>query len=107
MSPLSALYLQTAPAGSSNLGLLMILAVFAIFYFLLIMPVQRRQKKIRQMHSELKAGDRVITQGGLRGTIISVKDDSLLLKVAPDSLKLEFVRSAVAQVLTSGEEKSK
>ena len=107
VSPLSAVYLQTAPAGSSNLGLLMILAVFAIFYFLLIMPVQRRQKKIRQMHSELKAGDRVITQGGLRGTIISVKDDSLLLKVAPDSLKLEFVRSAVAQVLTSGEEKSK
>lgn len=107
MSPLPALYLQAAPSGSSNLGLVMILAVFAIFYFLLIMPVQRRQKKIRQMHSELKTGDRVITQGGLRGTIISIKDDTVLLKVAPDSLKLEFVRSAVAQVLTSDQEKSK
>ncbi|HEY7838088.1 MAG TPA: preprotein translocase subunit YajC [Terriglobales bacterium] len=92
-------WLQAAPAGSSNLGLLMILAVFAIFYFLLIMPVQRRQKRMQKMLRELKTGDRVITSGGLRGTIVSLKDDSLQLRIAPDQVKLEFVRAAVAQVV--------
>lgn len=96
---LCALWLQAAPAGGSNLGLLMIVAVFAIFYFLLIMPVQRRQKRMQKMLRELKTGDQVITSGGLRGVIISLKDESLLLRVAPDQIKLEFVRSAVAQVL--------
>lgn len=81
----------------------MILAVFAIFYFLLIMPVQRRQKKIQKMIRELKTGDRVITTGGLRGTIVSLKDDILQLRIAPDGIKLELVRSAVAQVLAEGE----
>jgi len=77
----------------------MILAVFAIFYFLLIMPVQRRQKRMQKMLRELKTGDRVITSGGLRGTIVSLKDDSLQLRIAPDQIKLEFVRAAVAQVV--------
>lgn len=101
-----ALWFQAAPAGSSNLGLLMLLAVFAIFYFLLIMPVQRRQKRLQKMLSELKTGDRVITTGGLRGTIISLKDDVLQIKVAPDSVKLELVRTAVAQVLREDNPKS-
>jgi len=96
---------QATPAGGSNLGLLMILAVFAIFYFLLIMPVQRRQKRVQKMHRELKTGDRVVTSGGIRGTIISLKDDVLQLKVAPDQVKLEFVRSAVAHVISPDESK--
>lgn len=82
------------------MGLLLILAVFAIFYFLLIMPVQRRQKKVQKMLRELKTGDRVITSGGLRGTIVSLKEDSLQLRIAPDQVKLEFVRSAVAHVIS-------
>lgn len=94
------------PAEGGGLGLVMILAVFAIFYFLLIMPVQRRQKKVQKMHRELKTGDRVVTSGGIRGTIISIKDDSLQLRVAPDQIKLEFVRSAIAQVIT-GEQSGK
>ena len=94
-----ALIQAAAPGGSSSLGLFMILAVFAIFYFLLIMPVQRRQKRMQKMIGELKTGDRVITTGGLRGTIVSLKDDSLQLRIAPDGVKLELVRSAVAQVI--------
>ena len=76
----------------------MILAVFAIFYFLLIMPVQRRQKRVQKMHRELQTGDRVVTSGGLRGTIVSIKDDVLQIRVGPDNVKLEFVRSAIAAV---------
>ena len=100
INTLSALWIQAAPAGGGGLGLVMILAVFAIFYFLLIMPVQRRQKRVQKMHSELKTGDKVVTSGGIRGTIVSLKDDSMHLQIGPDRVKLEFVRSAVAQVLS-------
>ena len=82
----------------------MIVAVFAIFYFLLIMPVQRRQKKMQKMVRELKTGDRVITSGGLRGTIVSLKEDSLQLRIPPDQVKLELVRSAVAHVISEDTE---
>jgi len=81
----------------------MILAVFAIFYFLLILPVQRRQKRTQKMIRELKNGDRVVTSGGMRGTIISLKDDSVQIRVEPDKVKLEFVRSAVAHVMKEDE----
>lgn len=93
--------MQAAPAAAGNgLELLMLVAIFGIFYFLFILPMNRRQKRIRQMHGSLKAGDRVITSGGLRGTIVSIKDDILQLRLAPDSVKVELVRSAVAQVVS-------
>ena len=87
-----------SPAAGSLPGFVLILLVFVIFYVLLIMPVQRRQKKLQRMLKELKTGDRVITTGGLRGTIISLKDDAVQLRLPPDNLKLEFVRSAIAHV---------
>lgn len=99
------MWAQAPAAGGGSLGLVMILAVFAIFYFLLIMPVQRRQKRVQKMLRELKTGDRVITSGGMRGTIVSIKEDSLLLRVPPDQVKLEFVRSAVAHVVSEADEK--
>lgn len=83
--------------------LLLPLLFFALIYFLMIAPQQRKQKKWQQMLTELKNGDRVTTNGGIRGTIISVKDDCVLLRVAPDNIKLEFVKSAIAAVTTSEE----
>jgi preprotein translocase subunit YajC len=85
---------------------LMFLLIIAVFYFLLIRPNQTRQKKWAQMLSEIKAGDRVTTNGGIRGTIISVKDDSVQLRVPPDNLRMEIVKSAIATVNT-GEEAAK
>lgn len=79
-------------------GLLPLVAIFAIFYFLLILPQQRRQKRWQQMLGELKAGDRVITSGGIRGTILSVKDDAVQLRVPPDNLRLEVARSAIVSL---------
>jgi preprotein translocase subunit YajC len=55
------------------------------------------------MLSELKNGDRVTTNGGIRGVIISVKDDAVQLRVPPDNIKLEFVKSAIAAVTTPDE----
>ncbi len=93
------------PGGSGLLGLAPLLFIFAIFYFLLIMPQQRKQKKWQAMLGELKSGDRVVTSGGLRGTIISLKDDALTLRVPPDNLKLEVSRGSVVSVTTAEEGK--
>ena len=72
--------------------------IFVIFYFLLFLPTQRKQKQQREMLDGLKTGDRVVTTGGLRGTIVSVKEDCLHLRVPPQDIRLEIVRSAVASV---------
>jgi preprotein translocase subunit YajC len=94
-----ALWLQI-PGGSSLMTIAPLLFIFAIFYFLLIMPQQRRQKKWQAMLGELKTGDRITTSGGLRGTIMSLKDDSIILRVPPDNLKLEVTRGSVVSVTT-------
>jgi preprotein translocase subunit YajC len=75
-----------------------LIVIFAIFYFLLILPQQRRQKKWQKMLSELKTGDRVVTSGGIRGTVIALRDDLVHIRVAPDNLKLEVAKNAIASV---------
>jgi len=91
--------------GGGLLGLAPLLFIFAIFYFLLIMPQQRKQKKWQAMLSQLKTGDKIVTTGGLRGTIIGLKDDAITLRVPPDNLKLEVTRGSVVTVATAEEEK--
>lgn len=95
--------LQSSP--SLIQGLLPLVFIFAIFYLLLIMPQQKRQKKWQAMLSQLKAGDKIVTTGGLKGSIFSIKDDSIVLRVPPDNLKLEVSRASVATVITEEEEK--
>jgi preprotein translocase subunit YajC len=84
------------------LGFAPLIFIFAIFYFLLILPQQRRQKKWQAMLDALKTGDKVTTSGGLRGTIFSIKDDAITLRVPPDNLKIEVSRGSVVSV--AGEE---
>lgn len=96
---LLAAFLQAKDSGGAlGWGLLPLILIFAIFYFLLIMPQQRRQKKWQHMLTELKAGDKVVTSGGIRGTIISLRDDALQLRVPPDNLRIEISRSAVVSM---------
>jgi preprotein translocase subunit YajC len=91
--------------GGGGMGpLLMFLPIIAIFYFLLIMPQQRRQKKWQAMLDQLKTGDRITTTGGLRGTIMALKDDSLHLRVPPNNIVLEVTKASVQVVTTSEEE---
>jgi preprotein translocase subunit YajC len=104
MSTQYVLALQ-AGGGMSFLTIAPLIFIFAIFYFLLIMPQQRRQKKWQQMLSNLKTGDKVVTSGGLRGTIVALKDDSIHLRVPPDNLRLEVTRSSVVSM--AGEEATK
>ena len=72
--------------GMGWLGMAPLIFIFAIFYFLLILPQQRRQKKWQGMLDQLKTGDKVTTSGGLRGTIMALKDDSVHLRVPPNNL---------------------
>jgi preprotein translocase subunit YajC len=76
-----------------------ILLIFVIMYFLLIRPQQEQAKKTRKMLDALARGDKVVTTGGLLGTVVDVKDTKVLLKVS-DDVKMEFLKSAVVQVLT-------
>jgi preprotein translocase subunit YajC len=92
---LSFLLLQ----ASSNplLGFLPILLIFAIFYFLLFLPMQRQKKQQQKMLTELKNGDVVLTNGGIIGTITEIRnDDTLILRVKPGDTRLQLVRSAVS-----------
>lgn len=94
-----------APGGGFGIGMLLpIVLMFGIFYFLLILPQQRRQKKWQGMLDQLKAGDKVTTSGGLRGTVMSLKDDSLHLRVPPNNLVLEVTKASVVSVSTTEEE---
>jgi preprotein translocase subunit YajC len=85
--------------------LLLMLVFIALMYFVMIAPNQRKQKKWQEMLSQLKNGDRVTTNGGIRGVIVSVKEDVVQLRIAPDNVKLEFVKSAIAAVTLPDETK--
>ncbi|WP_158942517.1 preprotein translocase subunit YajC [Granulicella sp. S190] len=96
-----AMWLQSAMGGLGNLSSLALpILFFVVLYFLMIAPNQRKQKKWQEMLGQLKSGDRVTTNGGIRGTVLTVKDDLVILKVQPDGVKLEFVKSAIAAVTT-------
>ena len=76
------------------------IAIFGIFYFLLFMPMQKQKKQTAQMLQNLKKGDIVVTSGGLVGMIVDIgkEDDTIVIKVKPDNVKLQLARSAVASL---------
>jgi preprotein translocase subunit YajC len=96
-------FLQSAAGGIAPV--LMMVGVFAVFYFLMIMPQQRRQKKWQAMLETIKSGDRVTTSGGMKGTVLSLKDDGVVLRIPPDNIKIEVLRSSIVS-LTTEEERS-
>jgi len=83
--------------GNPILSMLPLVLMFAILYFLMIRPQQKKQKELKKMLSEIKKGDKVITSSGIHGIIAGLKDDSVLIKVA-DNVKIEFSKSAVVSV---------
>jgi preprotein translocase subunit YajC len=85
-------------------GLLPMLLIIGVFYMLLIRPQQKRQRELQQTIAQLKAGDRIVTTGGVIGTITTVRDTSFLIRSADKSI-LEVARSAIAGI--EGEEEKK
>lgn len=101
MDPLNpaALLAQSSGGSAGLISLLSLVLIFVIFYFLLIRPQQVKQKKWNEVLGTLKNGDQVVTSGGMKGTITRVKDDAFVLRVAPDGLQIEVVKSAVISVI--------
>ena len=97
-----AFLLQQQPAAPSLLGgILPIIIIVAIFYFLVFMPMQRQKKQQAAMLSSLQAGNEVLTTGGIMGTIVNVDQDTVILRVKPDNIKLQVARSAVASLVNA------
>jgi preprotein translocase subunit YajC len=88
------------PSGAARaLSLLPIVLIFVIFYFLLIRPQQKRQKEHHKMLESITKGDRVLTSGGMIGTVVGIDADKVVLKIA-DNVKVEFAKSAVTTIMS-------
>ena len=103
--------LQAAQPGRPQGGvgmftaLLPFLLVFVIFYLLIVMPQRKRQKKHQTMVEQLKPGDRIITSGGIYGTVMGVQPDRIELKVSAN-VKIDITKTSVAVILGQGQPKT-
>ena len=99
------LFLQTAASPGTSMigGVLPVVLMIAIFYFLVFMPMRRQQKNQKEMLKNLENGQTVLTSGGIIGTIIAVNNDTLILRIKPDNLKIQVARSAVTSIVNTDE----
>jgi preprotein translocase subunit YajC len=104
MSLAALLFLQAGGGGGFGGMLILLLPMIAIMYFLVFLPQQRQRKKMQEMHSALKNGDKVITTAGIYGTINGLDGDTIILKIA-DNVKIRVARAAVAHVEASEDAK--
>jgi len=91
---------EAAPSGGIGSMLPFFILMFGVFYFLLIRPNQKRERAKRDLLSALAKGDKVVTNGGICGTIVGLSDKTVVLKVNDDPVtKIEFLRPAITQVV--------
>ena len=86
----------TSPAGGGMTSIIMIVAMIAVFYFLMIRPENKRKKEAEQMRSAVKSGDQITTIGGIIGTVVSVKDDKFVLETGADQVRIEMAKWAIS-----------
>jgi preprotein translocase subunit YajC len=96
------MFAMQASPGAAGGGLITLLPLLLIpvLYLMVFRPQQKRQKQWQEMLTSLKTGDRITTSGGLRGIILNIKDDVIVIRVAPDNIKLEVAKNAIASVTT-------
>jgi preprotein translocase subunit YajC len=109
MAPIQNLLALAGPArpGEPNplASLVMMGLIFAIFYFVLILPMRRKQKKLEVLVKGLKSGDRVVLSSGIFGTIVGAEDDAFLVRI-DDKTRIKVLKSAVAGLQAPGAEKT-
>ena len=109
LGPSTVLALQAAPGGSplgALSGLVPMLLIFVIFYVVLMLPMQRQRKALRQMIENLKKGDKVITSGGIYGEVTAVEGPTVLLRIA-DNVRVRLAKSAITGLEGEAEKSDK
>jgi len=96
---------ETTAAGGMGSTLIMMIMMIAIFYFMLIRPENKRKKEAEQMRSAVKKGDKVVTIGGITGTVVDVKDNKFVLETGADQVRIEFEKWALSSNETASEAK--
>src|SRR5260370_41787356 len=94
---------QQAPSAGGIISFLPLILILGIFYLIVFLPARRRQKKLQDMIDNLKAGDKVVTSGGIYGTIVGFKEDRIQLRIA-ENVKVELSRNAVTALQGSDQE---
>ena len=89
-------FLTTSAQAGGLSSIIMIVAMIAVFYFLMIRPENKRKKEAEQMRSAVKTGDEVTTIGGIIGTVVSVKDDKFVLETSADQVRIELAKWAIS-----------
>jgi len=93
-------FILAAALSPGLVSFLPFILIIVVFWLLLIRPNQKRQQQWQKMLQGLKTGDRITTSGGIRGTILNIKDETIQLRIPPDNIKIEVVKSAIASVTT-------
>ena len=88
-------FLPTPQAGGMT-SLIMIVAMIAVFYFLMIRPENKRKKEAEQMRSAVKTGDEIVTIGGIIGTVVNVKDEKIVMETGADQVRIELAKWAIS-----------
>ena len=86
----------TGTAGGGMTSLIMIVAMIAVFYFLMIRPENKRKKEAEQMRSGMKVGDEIVTIGGICGKVVHIKDDKFVIETSADQVRIEFAKWAIS-----------
>ena len=89
-------HFMTSTQGGGMTSIIMIVAMIAVFYFLMIRPENKRKKEAEQMRSAVKTGDVITTIGGIVGTVVSVKDEKFVLETGADQVRIEFAKWALS-----------
>ena len=90
-------FLAAAPAGGMGGTIVMMIAMIALMYFMLIRPENKRKKEAEEMRSSLKTGDNVTTIGGVTGVVVDVKENKFVLETGADRVRIEFAKFALSE----------
>ena len=93
----------TATAGGMSSSIVMLVVMLAVFYFMLIRPENKRKKEAEEMRSAVKTGDKIVTIGGICGTVVNVKDTKLVIETGADQVRIELEKWAISSNETAAE----
>ena len=96
-------FLTSTGAAGMGSSIIMLVAMLAIFYFMLIRPENKRKKEDEQMRASVKTGDKITTIGGIIGTVVNVKEDKIVIETSADQVRIEFAKWAISSNETAAE----